>query len=66
MQSQEERVRQLVKYFSGSEFRQRMTEIVEAFEGMQEDLAAERRLMMTQWKKREKNLEMVLSSAAGL
>jgi hypothetical protein len=39
---------------------------VEAFTTMQEDLSAEKKVMMKQWAKREMQIERVIGSTAGL
>lgn len=54
------------QYLTGSRFRQHMQAIVEAFSTMQEDLSAERKVMMKQWAKREMQIERVIGSTAGL
>jgi hypothetical protein len=43
-----------------------MQAIVEAFTTMQEDLGAEKKVMMKQWAKREMQIERVIGSTAGL
>jgi len=43
-----------------------MQAIVEAFSTMQEDLSAEKKVMMKQWAKREIQIERVIGSTAGL
>jgi hypothetical protein len=43
-----------------------MQAIVEAFTAMQEDLGAEKKVMMKQWAKREMQIERVIGSTAGL
>ncbi len=54
------------QYLTGSRFRQHMQAIVEAFSTMQEDLNAEKKVMMKQWAKREMQIERVIGSTAGL
>lgn len=54
------------QYLTGSRFRQHMQAIVEAFSTMQEDLSAEKKVMMKQWAKREMQIERGVGSAAGL
>ena len=54
------------QYLTGSRFRQHMQAIVEAFSTMQEDLSAEKKVMMKQWAKREMQIERVIGSTAGL
>jgi hypothetical protein len=54
------------QYLTGARFKQHMQAIVEAFTTMQEDLGAEKKVMMKQWAKRQMQIERVMSSAAGL
>ncbi|MEA1052491.1 DUF2130 domain-containing protein [Lamprobacter modestohalophilus] len=56
----------LYEYLSGNEFRQRVEAIVEGFEAMQLQVQRERRAMEKQWSEREKQLQRVLSSTAGM
>jgi len=54
------------QYLTGARFKQHMQAIVEAFTTMQEDLSAEKKVMMKQWAKREMQIERVIGSTAGL
>lgn len=54
------------QYLTGARFKQHMQAIVEAFTTMQEDLSAEKKVMMKQWSKREMQIERVIGSTAGL
>ncbi len=54
----------LYQYLTGNEFRLRVQAIVEAFEEMRSDLAAERRSIEKQWSKREKQLATVIQTTA--
>src|SRR5688572_18794716 len=54
------------QYLTGARFKQHMQAIVEAFTTMQEDLGAEKKVMMKQWAKREMQIERVVGSTAGL
>jgi hypothetical protein len=54
------------QYLTGARFKQHMQAIVEAFTTMQEDLSAEKKVMMKQWAKREMQIERVMGSTAGL
>jgi hypothetical protein len=54
------------QYLTGSRFRQHMQAIVEAFTTMQEDLNAEKKVMMKQWAKRGMQIERGVGSTAGL
>ena len=53
-------------YLTGQEFRNRVEAIVESFTAMKMDLEAERRAMLKIWAKREKQMERVISNAAGM
>jgi hypothetical protein len=61
-----EKMEVLYHYLSGSEFRQRVEAIVEAFVDMQKDLQAERRTAERQWSKREKQIQRVIANTAGM
>lgn len=56
----------LYGYFAGSEFRQKIEGIVEAFITLKDDLEAEKRSLHRVWAKREKQLERALINTAGL
>jgi hypothetical protein len=53
-------------YLTGQEFRNRVEAIVESFTAMKGDLEAERRAMLKIWAKREKQIERVITNAAGM
>ncbi len=61
-----EKMEILYQYLSGSEFRQRIEAIVEAFIAMKRDLDQEKRAMTKIWSKREKQIERVVTSTAGM
>ena len=61
-----EKMEMLYRYLSGSEFKQRVEAIVEAFVEMQKDLQAERRTAERQWSKREKQIHRVIANTAGM
>jgi hypothetical protein len=54
------------QYLCGSEFRQRVEGIVEAFMSMRQDLESEKRSMHRLWAKRQKQLERVVANTVGL
>ena len=56
----------LYRYLSGTEFRQHVEGIVEAFQAMQGQLARERRAMEKQWKEREKQIDRVMKNTVGM
>lgn len=61
-----EKMELLYQYLAGDEFRQRVETIVEAFDALQGQIMKERRAMERQWKEREKQLERVINSTAGM
>lgn len=50
------KMQMLYDYLTGTEFRNRVGGLVEAFREMEEDLAREKRAMLSLWKKRERQL----------
>lgn len=56
----------LYDYMTGTEFRNRVEGIVEAFVDMQDDHASEKRSTLTRWKRREKIIERALQNIASL
>jgi hypothetical protein len=61
-----EKMEFLYAYLSGPQFRQRIEAIVESFATMKVDLDGERRAMEKQWAKRERQIERVIGSTAGM
>jgi hypothetical protein len=53
-------------YMTGTQFRQRVQAIVEAFTTMQGDLASERKAITKQWAKRESQIERVMQGTIGM
>lgn len=56
----------LYQYMMSPEFRSWLEGIAEPFQQMQSDLVSEKRTMYARWNKREKQLERVMTSVAGL
>lgn len=56
----------LYNYLTGTQFKQRVETIVEAFKTMQEDLETERRVIKKNWDAREKQITRVLDSTVGM
>jgi hypothetical protein len=56
----------LYQYLAGTEFKQKIEGIVEAFGSMQDLLNKERRAMERIWKQREKEIRRVIRNTAGL
>lgn len=54
------------QYLTGTQFKQRMQAIVEAFTSMQDDLAKEQKSIKKHWAYREKQLQQVLESSMGV
>jgi hypothetical protein len=54
------------QYLTGPRFRQRIQGIVEAFETLQKDLDAERKVITRQWAKREAQIERVMQGTIGM
>jgi hypothetical protein len=61
-----EKMEALYQYLAGSEFKQKIEGIVEAFRSMQDQLNKERRAMERIWKQREKEIERVVKNTVGL
>lgn len=59
---QNEKMEAMYHYLSGSEFKQKVEGIVEAFSSMQKDLNAEKRAMEKIWSKREKQIDRVIKN----
>lgn len=65
LQSQEnkgDKMHMLYDFLTSNEFRLQMEGIVEGFSQMQADLAAEKRSMIGHWKKREKQIQKVVTN----
>ncbi|MDP4008482.1 MAG: DUF2130 domain-containing protein [Candidatus Peregrinibacteria bacterium] len=62
----DEKMELLYNYLSGSEFKNRIENIVSAFTSMQTDLDTEKRSMERLWKKRGKEIERVIMSTSGM
>lgn len=62
----DEKMELLYNYLSGSEFKNRIENIVSAFTTMQTDLNTEKRSMERIWKKRGKEIERVMMSTSGM
>lgn len=61
-----EKIEQLYHYLCGVEFRQHIEGVVEAFTGLQQQLAAEQRAFARQWKEREQQILKALQHTAML
>ncbi len=61
-----EKMELLYRYLSGSEFKQRVEAIVEAFVEMQTDIQEEKRVAERRWSKREKQILRVINNTSGM
>lgn len=61
-----EKMELLYQYLAGTQFQQKISGIVEAFEAMQTQIMREKRAMEKQWKEREKQIERVVKNTVGL
>lgn len=59
-----EKMEAIYNYLSGTEFRQKVEAIVDAFKSMKEDLDAEKRVIEKQWAKREKQIGRIINNTA--
>lgn len=62
----DEKMEYVYSYLSGSQFKNRVENIVMAFSSLQTDLAAEKRAMQRIWTKREKEIERVIMGTSGM
>jgi hypothetical protein len=65
-EGQQTKTEMVYQYLTGPRFRQRVETIVEAFSTMREDLDKERKAIMAQWAKREKQIERVMGATVGM
>lgn len=56
----------LYNYLTSPEFRDKIQNIVEAFQTLKDELDREKRAMETIWSRREKQLERVIKNTAGM
>ena len=61
-----DKMEMLYQYLSGTQFKQKIEGIVEAFTMMQNQLNSEKRAMEKQWNEREKQIERVMRNTVGL
>ncbi len=66
MISRDEKMAYLYHYLSGSQFKNKIENIVNAFTSMKNDLESEKRAMMRIWAKRDKEITRVMESTTGL
>jgi len=56
----------LWEYLTGTEFKQRVEAIAEAFSTIQEDIEKEKRWFVNKWSKQEKSLRKVIDNTLGM
>lgn len=61
-----EKMEMMYHYLAGTEFKQKIEGIVEAFMAMKDQVARERRAMEKNWTEREKQIERVIKNTVGL
>ena len=66
MVGRDEKMEYLYGYLSGSQFKNKIENIVSAFTSMKEDLESEKRAMTKIWAKRDKEITRVIDSTAGM
>ncbi len=65
-EGQQTKTEMIYQYLTGPRFRHRVEAIVEAFSTMQEDLDKEKKAIIKQWAKREKQIDRVMQATAGM
>lgn len=65
IEGRDEKMEVLYNYLSGPQFKNRVENIVSAFNGMKTDLDSEKRAMQRIWNKREKEIERVVVNTTG-
>jgi hypothetical protein len=66
LEGKQNKVEVLYNYLAGSEFRQRIEGIVEAFITLKADLESEKRSIQRLWAKREKQIDRARDQTAGM
>lgn len=65
-EGKDEKMESLYSYLSGSQFKNRIENIVMAFTNMKNDLETEKRSLTRIWNKREKEIERVIFNTSGM
>lgn len=65
-EGKQEKMDILYTYLSGTEFRQRVEAIIEAFTNMQEEIEREKRYFANKWSRDEKNIRQVIDNTFGM
>lgn len=66
VEGQQDKMAILYQYLTGPAFRQRIEALKDAFIAMENDLQKERRVIMRQWDKRQKQIERVMVATVGM
>jgi hypothetical protein len=66
LDGQDEKMRFLYQYLSGAQFKNKIENIISAFENMSDDLNKEKRAMTKYWAKREKEIERIIFNTTGM
>ena len=61
-----EKIEMVYRYIAGSEFRQRIESIVDAFTAMNRQLVSEKVAIQKQWAERDKQIQRVIANTVGL
>jgi hypothetical protein len=64
--SKESKAEMVYNYLTGTQFKQRVESMVEAYATMRDDLEEEKRIMGKTWAKREKQIDKFIENAAGM
>lgn len=65
-EGQQTKMEMIYQYLTGPRFRLRVEAMIEAFNNMDSDLQLERKMMMKQWAKREKQIERIMEATVGM
>ena len=66
VQGREGKLETMFSYLTSPHFRARVSAIVEACVGLQEDLDSEKRALIKQWTKRQRRIEMLITGTASM
>ena len=66
VKGKDEKMEILFRYLSGSEFKNRVEEIVDAFTNMQAEVEREKRYFSNKWARDEKNIRQVIDNTYGM
>ena len=66
VKGKDEKMEILYRYLSGSEFKNRVEAIIDAFTNMQEEIEKEKRYFSNKWARDEKNIRQVIDNTYGM